>query len=106
YQPSSSRAEEVLRFAQSMAEKHRSRLRLLALAVTDEKPRVLRQHAELQLTFPILAGSGLLHSYVQDETPKLIWVDRDGIVRKIYVGWGSEASSLIGDDLERLLQPT
>src|SRR5262249_17381772 len=68
YNPATPTGEQALRFAQQVSEKYAAGARVVALAVSDDAERVRKQHADLGLSFPILAGKGLHTAYGVDGT--------------------------------------
>ena len=104
YSPTSANAPDLLRFAQSLGDAHRD-VQVLGLAMSEDAERVRRQRADLKLTFPVLNGTGLRLSYGVEATPKLIVVDRDGLVRGACVGWGRETPGEVTEELQRWLPP-
>jgi peroxiredoxin len=103
YSPASATVEEVLRFAQGLNDAGRSGATVLALAVSDDAERVLKQRAALKLTFPILSGSALRQTYAVEATPKLLLLDAEGIVRGSYEGWGRETPGAVTEELKHWL---
>jgi hypothetical protein len=100
YKPGSWTAVDVLHFA---ADKHRLGVTVLGMAVGGETSLVQKQHAELKLQFPILAGKGFNLTYGVDATPCFVLLDGHGIVRGTYTGWGSETAQEISEELGRWL---
>jgi peroxiredoxin len=105
YSPTSQTGPDLLRFAQSLSDTYRQEVQVLGLAMSDDAERVRKQQAELKLTFPILNGSGLRISYAVDATPKVVVVDREGLVRGTYTGWGRETPTEVKEELKRWLPP-
>jgi peroxiredoxin len=105
YNPTSRSTPEILRFAQSLADDHPGGVTVLGLAMTTEADPILKQRAELKLTFPILSGQGLRHTYDVEATPKLIVLDSAGFVRGSFVGWGRETPELVSEEVKRWLVP-
>jgi peroxiredoxin len=105
YSPTSFQAEQVLRFAQRLADFHKDEIAVVGLAMSEDAARVRRQCAELELTFPLLDGTGLRHSYDVQATPKFLVLDAGGVVRGSYLGWGQEAPAAVVADLKRCLPP-
>jgi len=103
YNPATETGEEVLRFAQGLCERHPNRILVLGMAVTDDTECVRKQHAALKLSFPVLDGNGLHLTYEVKETPRLVLMDAEGIVRGLYTGWGPQSSQEITGELQRLL---
>jgi peroxiredoxin len=102
YHPNSQTAEPVLRFAQAVQDKYRRQLVVFGCAVSDDAETVRKQCHELQLSFPIHAGKGLLQSYGVEATPKLVILDSGGIVRGSCIGWGPETPAVVAEELQRL----
>jgi peroxiredoxin len=103
YSPTSFQAEELLRFAQELADRHKDHVAVLGLAMTDDAERVLHQRDTLQLTFPLLDGTGLRAAYDVKETPKVMVLDANGIVCGSWVGWGQEVPGAVAEELKRCL---
>jgi peroxiredoxin len=103
YNPASAITPDLLRFAQQIAEKHRSKIAVIGLSVADDANVARRQHAELKLSFPILSGKGLRQVYAVEATPKLVVLDAAGVVRAGYLGWGQETPGAIQDELKQSL---
>ncbi len=103
YTPTSQSAAEVLRFGQSIQDKNRQQIAVLAFAFSEDIERVQKQRAEYQLSFPILSGKGLRQTYDVDATPKLVVLDAEGTVRGNYVGWGPETPSAVTEEIKRWL---
>jgi hypothetical protein len=100
YSPRSPHAHELLRFANSIggaASGHD--VRVLALAMTEDRQRVSQEYGEWQLGIPIGSGLALRHSYDVEATPKIVVIDGSGIVRRTFVGWGSEMPHLVSEEL-------
>jgi peroxiredoxin len=106
YNPASSTAAEVLRFAQRVCTSAGGGVVVLGMAVSEDAKLVLKQRAELGLDFPLLNGSGLGVSYALEATPKLYVIDADGVVRGAYLGWGRETAAEVQEELrQRLAKP-
>jgi len=100
YSPSSPHAHELLRFANSIRSSAAgNEVRVLALAMSNDRERVSSDYAQWQLDVPIGTGLGLRHSYDVEATPKTVVIDASGIVRRTFVGWGSEMPRLVFDEL-------
>jgi peroxiredoxin len=100
YAPSSPHAHELLRFANSVGSAAGgNEVRVLALAMTNDRQRVIQEYGEWQLGMPIGSGLGLRHSYDVEATPKIVVIDSSGIVRRTFVGWGSEMPHLVSEEL-------
>ena len=105
YRPTSFNVDELLRFAQHLADASEGRAAVLGLVMSEDVPRVRRQRDELRLTFPLLDGTGLGTSYAVDSTPKLMVLDAAGVVVGSYTGWGQETPGAVIRDLQRCLSP-
>jgi peroxiredoxin len=105
YRPTSFNVEDLLRFAQRLADNSQGRVAVLGLVMSEDVPRVRRQHDELRLTFPLLDGTGLSTSYAVDSTPKLMVLDAGGVVVGSYTGWGQETPGAVLRDLQRCSSP-
>jgi peroxiredoxin len=99
YNPASKTAADSLRLAQSFGDAH-DEVRVLALAMSEDADRVLKQRKEMKLTLPVLSGVGVHVSYAVDATPKWVIIDADGVIRSTYVGWGQEIASLLHQELK------
>jgi peroxiredoxin len=104
YSPTSTRAAELLRFAQSLGDTYKDHgLVVLGLSVSDDADKVKKQRDALKLTIPLLQGSGLRIRYGVEATPKVIVIDRAGVVRGQYLGWGAEMPHEITAELKQWL---
>jgi hypothetical protein len=103
FNPTSSTADRVLRYAQQLQTMYGTDLNVLALSVTDEPGPVQHLRDSLKLTLPLLKGSGLRISYAVETTPKLMIIDATGVVRGSYLGWGHETSREVFEELKRWL---
>jgi hypothetical protein len=101
YSPSAASADDLLRYAQGIGDRHRGTINVLAFAMSDDSIRARKQHVELRLTYPILSGTGLRLTYGVRETPTLVVLDAQGVLRASYVGWGSETPQAIAEELKR-----
>ncbi|HEV8062369.1 MAG TPA: redoxin domain-containing protein, partial [Gemmataceae bacterium] len=86
YLPTSSSAEEVLRFAERMHREHTKPLSVLGFALSDDVPALRAQYEDFRLSFPIALGKPLRQRYGVDATPRLIVIDPDGYVRSTLTG--------------------
>jgi peroxiredoxin len=103
YAPSSPTAEDLLHFAQSLQDTYKEQVNVLGMAMSDDADAVRKQRDTLHVSFPLLNGSGLRHSYSVEATPKVVVLDATGIVRSGYVGWGSETPNAVAEDVKRWL---
>jgi peroxiredoxin len=103
YHPSSSTANDLLRFAQEIHANYGKFVSVVGLSVLDDPTPSLKQHTALKLGFPLLHGDGMRFSYGVDSTPKMILIDSAGVVRGTYTGWGRETSNEVTTELRRWL---
>jgi peroxiredoxin len=95
FNPETKLGREVLAYAKQLSDRHRDRMAVVALAVTQDADLVRLQHKELRLTFPILDGGGLRLSYGATETPRFIVIDGEGAVILAETGWGYHTPTVI-----------
>lgn len=100
FKPGSSLGEDVLRFAQELAEQHRGQLQVVGMAFSDDTEAAVKLKTAMKLPFPVVAGSGMRISYGVDATPKLVVIDGNGVIRASYTGWGPEASIGVKEELQ------
>jgi peroxiredoxin len=103
YSPASDSARDLLRFAQRLTDANRPNATVLGLAMSDDAERVHHQHDALQLSFPILGGTGLRQTYDVASTPKIVVIDGAGVVRAAFTGWGQETPDEVTEELKRWL---
>lgn len=101
YSPTSATADDVLHFAQSMNNTYGQQVTVLGLAVAEDTARILKQHDEMHLKFPVLSGTGLRLSYAVESTPKWVVLDPKGVVRSSLDGWGPEIPRVIEEELKK-----
>jgi peroxiredoxin len=101
FNPASSTAADVLRFAQRTSEGTSPKVTVLGLAVADDAERARQLHTELPLSFPLLPGDRLRPNYAVDVTPKLIVLDAEGVVRGSFIGWGRETATAVTEELQK-----
>jgi peroxiredoxin len=101
YNPQTAMGKEVLLFAKGLAEAQGQRLAILAMAVTHDADAARKQHSALRLPFPILDGEGMRLTFGVEATPRLVLLDREGIVRAATTGWGFQTAGEIADVLRR-----
>jgi peroxiredoxin len=104
YNPSSVTAEEVLQFAQSIQDTYKGHVAVVGMVMSEDAERVRKQRDALNLTFPLLDGTGLRQTYEIEATPKLLLLDAQGVVRCSQLGWGQETPSAVFGELRRALQ--
>jgi hypothetical protein len=104
YNPTSSTAAAVLRFAQRLADQPQ-RLTVVGMNVGGDAEHVRRQRSQLGITFPIFDGAGLRISYDVQTTPKFVVLDAANVVRGIWLGWGHETPAEVREELKRWMVP-
>jgi peroxiredoxin len=100
YSPASKNAEEVLRFAESLLGSQGD-VKVLVLVVSSDAKLALKQRSAWGIKVPVASGAGLRIGYDVEATPKLVVIDRAGIVRGAYLGWGPETPALVTEELAR-----
>ena len=103
YNPGTENGQEVLRFAQALRQNHGDKISIMAMAVGTDAEVARKQHAEMRLPFAVLDGNGLHQTFGVDATPRLIVLDRDGILRYATTGWGLQTPREITEELTRTL---
>jgi hypothetical protein len=98
--PATLTGTQVLEFAQTIQEKYRPNLAIVAMAVTEDAALAVRRHAELKLSFSLLDGRGMHGTFGVEATPRLILLDGDGIVRGACTGWGFHVPREIENELQ------
>ncbi len=88
YNPVTENGKEVLRFAQGLHQRHGDKLSIMALAVGTNADAARKQHTDWRLPFPVLDGNGLHQTFAVDATPRLVVLDREGIMRLCHHGVG------------------
>jgi hypothetical protein len=104
YNPKSQSAEEVLRFAQTTADRYRDSVTVVGMAMTDDADKVRKQKDDWHLGFTVYSGLGLRKSYDVDATPTLMVLDAEGVLTSAFVGWGQETSSGVLGELKQAVQ--
>jgi peroxiredoxin len=102
YNPATDAGERILDFSGDLAAKQKG-MTILALVMTEDEALARRQHAEHKLPFPLADGRGLRVAFAVTETPRMVLLDGDGIVRGAYTGWGTQTTREVQDDVTRLL---
>jgi peroxiredoxin len=104
YQPSSARtAEPVLRFAQTLYERHGAKAFILPLAI-GPNDAALKQRNDLTLTVNVVAGREVYKIHGVASAPCFAVLDDTGVVRKMTLGWSDENAGAIRDELEKWLK--
>jgi len=103
YSPATATGKEVLEFSRDLRERNKGGVSILAMAVTGDAELARRQHTQLKLPFTILDGHGLHTTFAVTATPRLVLLDRDGIVRGAFTGWGIHTPREVETELERWL---
>jgi peroxiredoxin len=101
YNPATEPGKNALDFAHDLSTAGKG-VTVLALAMSADEALVRRQHAEMHLAFPVVDGRGLRVTFGVTETPKLLLLDSEGVVRRTCTGWGPQTPVEIREELERL----
>jgi hypothetical protein len=104
YQPASVRtAEPVLRFAQTLADRHGAQAYILPIAIGGSS-LAREQRRKLELTIPILASGEAHRVHGIAETPTFALIDPAGVVRAVHVGWSDETMTKVRDEFPKLIR--
>lgn len=104
YNPSAPMTEEVMLQMQQWAKSSQGKeLTILPLTVRTDQASNQNWARLLGKELPIYDGSGLRITYGVDVTPRLVLVDKQGIVRALHEGWGGETRHQCAEDLAQLL---
>src|SRR5262245_39473718 len=103
YHPGSYTAEGLLRFTQQLHVDYGRQVGVVGLSVSDDVSTVLKQREAMKLDFPIYSGGGMRISYGVESTPKLVVIDATGVIRGMYLGWGTETAREVVSELNRWL---
>jgi peroxiredoxin len=103
YHPASYTAPDLLRFAQKLHVLHGRQMTVVGLSVIDDVAQVTKQREALKVDIPVYSGGGIRISYGVESTPKLVVIDSTGVIRGMYLGWGSETSREVMAELNRWL---
>jgi hypothetical protein len=96
--------EEVLLQVQQWSRSNQGReLTILPLTVRPDHTTNQTWARLLGKENPIYDGSGLRITYGVEVTPRLVLVDKQGIVRALHEGWGGETRQQCTEDLNQLL---
>jgi hypothetical protein len=98
YSPGSRNVDALMRLAQGIGAAHKE-VAVVGLAMSDDAELVNRQRLVKRWHFPVLDGTGLRISYAVEDTPKLVLIGADGVVRATFVGWGSETAAEVNAEL-------
>ena len=103
YNPVTENGKEVLRFAQALHQRHGDKLSIMAMVVGTNSDAARKQHADWRLPFPVLDGNGLHQTFAVDATPRLVVLDREGMLRYATTGWGTQTPREVSEELARAL---
>ena len=103
YNPLTATGKEALRFAQKLSDEHGDDLLVLGMAVSNDVPLVRRQHEDMGLTFPVLDGNGMHRTFGVDGTPRVVLLDREGVVRFAFTGWGYHSPKELSAEIQKCL---
>jgi peroxiredoxin len=101
YNPATSTGMKALGFAQHISQRPANDVNILAMAVTEDEELVQRQHKEMKLTFPILDGNNMVGLFAVDATPRFVVLDKQGIVRGTWTGWGIQTAPEVSATLQK-----
>jgi hypothetical protein len=99
YNPATTMGRTVLLYAKELCDKQAGKVQVLAMAVTEDAALARKQHAELQLPFPILDGHALRLTLSVEHTPRFVLLDGDAVVRWEMTGWGDHVPGEIAQEL-------
>lgn len=105
YNPATPMGREVIDYVKQLNEKHRASVAIMAMAVTQDAELVRKQHREMRLAFPILDGNGMRLSFGAVQTPRVVLLDGEGMVRMTQTGWGYQTPGEIHEEVQRCLVP-
>lgn len=107
FNPSAPMTEEVMLQLQQWSKSSQGKdLTILPLTVRPDHASNQSWARLLGKELPIYDGSGLRITYGVDVTPRLVLVDKQGIVRALHEGWGGETRQQCAEDLAQLLAET
>ena len=99
-QPTSSALRESLEFSDRLISKYEDRLAVVPLMIGKlETLGTIRR--EWQIKLPIYDGNEARLRHRVESTPRVVILDREGVVRAILDGWGKESPELIQRELEK-----
>jgi peroxiredoxin len=101
FQPSSPTTSDVIKLGQQLQLQHKSACAILPLAI-GEKSAVKKLQESDEVALPLYDGAKVYKTHALEATPVFIIVDRNGIVRHVSRGWGSETAATIQREFERL----
>jgi peroxiredoxin len=102
-QPSSDIASEVLRHALTWREQFGEKdVALVCLSMSDDAEAVRKLAERRDWKGPMLSGRALRVSYGVDATPRMVLVDREGVVRAAQSGWGPEIPTAMESEIRKL----
>ena len=105
YNPATPMGHEVLDYVKQLSEKQGAAVAIMAMAVTQDADLVRKQHHDMRLKFPILDGNGMRLTFGAVQTPRLVLLDGDGMVRLTQTGWGFQTPGEIHEEVQRCLVP-
>ena len=104
YNPSAPMTEEVMLQVQQWAKSSQGKeLTILPLTVRPDHGANQNWTRLLGKELAVYDGSGLRITYGVDVTPRLVLIDKQGIVRALHEGWGGETRQQCAEDLAQLL---
>lgn len=104
YNPSAPMTEEVLIQVRNWSDSCKGQdLSVLPLSVRTDSASNQKWTGILGKELPIHDGSGLRITYGVEVTPRIVLIDKQGIVRALHEGWGGETRQQCKEDLLQLL---
>jgi len=100
FNPDSHCLNDMMETLQALADRHKE-IALVGLAMSGEPGKVDDLRTRRGWKMPILSGTGLRITYAVKCTPKLVFIDGDGVVQGVVEGWGSETAEEISACLPR-----
>lgn len=104
YDPTTPTGKEALKFVQKLCDEHGDDILVLGMAVSNNTVMVREQHEEMGLTFPVLDGNCMHRTFGVDGTPRVIILDRDGLVRFAFTGWGFHSPREVAAEIKKCLK--
>ncbi|WP_020472917.1 TlpA family protein disulfide reductase [Zavarzinella formosa] len=100
FQPTSTSAAALLKFAQSLHTRHRGRGAVMPLVIGDTTAWKTAYTAG-EMTVPIYDGNPVYKTHGLESTPVFVVVDAEGITRHVSRGWGGETAEQVTKEFER-----
>jgi hypothetical protein len=104
FKPSSATARQLLQYAQSTAAQYNGQAWVFVLATEGSAETILPLRNELHLTIGIHTGQDGHRALGGDTTPRIVILDKSGMIRFIVAGWGGEYPDLLDKALKETIQ--